>query len=101
MNNSQIYKKAAEGIVNNKIRFACDSLTLEISRIQEIKDRNWELRDLFKIYFKPEPKWIYPNWFGAFTEENQLARSLALLFMSEIIKSNNKLTAQKRRRNVK
>jgi len=34
MNNSQIYKKAAEGIVNNKIRFACDSLTLEISRIQ-------------------------------------------------------------------
>ena len=29
---------------------------------------------------------IHPSWYGDLTEKNQLARSLALLFMTEIVK---------------
>lgn len=79
MNLYNIYKEASRRIAQKEYKFACDALAAA--------DENCKLITtyLFKDYFEPDEHngfW----WTTEVTEENQLARSLALLFMAEFVK---------------
>ena len=76
-----IYRKAAERIVSGESDFACIAIN-DLSESQNICSPEGLY---FAEYFKPEDS--CSSWFGyTYDEKNQLARSLALLFMAEIEK---------------
>ena len=76
-----IYRKAAERIVSGESDFACIAIN-DLSESQNLYSPE-EL--YFAEYFKPEIISDDISWFGDWIDkENQLARSLALLFMAEI-----------------
>ena len=78
-----IYRKAAERIASGESDFAC--IAIEDLSESQLQPSLAELS--FSEYFKPEDTLDILPWFGfTYDEENQLARSLALLFMAEIEK---------------
>ena len=78
-----IYRKAAEIIASGESVFACVAI-IYLSKSQEYPPP--EVLS-FTEYFKPEIISDDISWFGDWLDkENQLARSLALLFMAEIEK---------------
>ena len=73
----KIYRKASEHIANNLVRYACDAILWA-----DINQDTSEFRAEFSKWFNP-----FSNsglWWGPVNRENQLARSLGLLFMQEI-----------------
>jgi len=82
-----VWVKAAESVANKEgaLYYCCEALrfhdgSMELSRTGE------NVVKLEKI-FKPRDLWSYQPWFGKpELEENQIARSLALLFMDELEK---------------
>lgn len=78
----EIYLRAAERIVIKLSDHACCAIS---SVANEIEGGGYytrhPLRIKFAEYFQPEPRFVGGGWFGDYTEENQLARSLALLSM--------------------
>ena len=78
-----IYRKAAKLIASGDCDFAC----VAIAYLSESKDPYSPEELSFAKYFKPKDTYFNLPWFGDWNdEENQLARSLALLFMAEIEK---------------
>lgn len=85
MTNREIYLKAAEIVIKQKT-FACCAINIaENSNITKTSNN----RKTFKKWFEPLSIEIYGNvWWenniGRGSKKNQLARSLALLFMAEM-----------------
>ncbi len=82
-----LYKEAAQDIANKKEDFACWSIVHQLdyspSSLAVTEFTYW-----FKPYDTVGDTWN--TWFGdSFLEENRMARSLALLFMTEIAKDMN------------
>ena len=76
MKKRDMYIRASEKIVNRDNFVACAA----------IKRAGLKTHEFVKI-FKPRNYKVGDKWFGCTTiEENQLARSLALLFMAELDK---------------
>ncbi len=78
MTPSTVYRKAAARIESGKSLTACSAL--------------WGVKDEYIInfanYFKDSGSGLF--WWGNYSvEKNQLARSLALLFMAEIAEDEN------------
>lgn len=67
------YTKGAEKIARGIALGACESIKDPVA-----------VR-YFRQHFMPEDI-VQPYWYGKFTPENRMARSLALLFMAEIVK---------------
>ena len=83
-----IYRKAAERIASGESIFAC----IAINDLSESGNLYSPEELSFAKYFKPEDSGNI--WFGYWLDkENQLARSLALLFMAEI-ESEQKCTKE-------
>lgn len=82
MVNSKVYIKAAKLIANEGVRACCDAI-IQASVEDYIPSYNAELT--FMGVFQPDITCYRSYWWGfAMTEESQLARSLALLFMAEM-----------------
>ncbi len=80
MTPSTIYRKAAEKIASGDELFACCAINPVGTCANE---------RAFKRMFKPWNITGRAPWFGFhWQEENQLARSLALLFMAEIMEDS-------------
>lgn len=79
---SNVYKKASERIVLGKNMQSCVAIMDVTGLIQNISLDNY--KELFTHHKSEENGW----WCDEFTPENQLTRSLALLFMAEIAKEN-------------
>lgn len=80
----QIYLRAAESIAENESGYACCAISEAVNEIEGSEyDANHRLRLKFATYFQPKFGFEEDGvgWFGLYTEENQLARSLALLSM--------------------
>lgn len=77
MKGAEIYKKAAQLVADGKLPYACWAITdVTMSSYGPYSIK-------FAQYFRQEGYGAY--WFGNKEEpENQLARSLALLFMAEM-----------------
>lgn len=73
------YKKASKLLCNIFINNgACYSLA-------QATKYDPQMQDYFRYYFSPNIPYSSGYWWGAtYNEENQLARSLALLFMAEM-----------------
>jgi hypothetical protein len=89
----QVYREAARQVTEGENGSACfaiskatysfaprhldywDKVRLQLSNV-----------DYFAAYLKPEIVDEWGRWYDTFVEENQMARSLALLFMAEISK---------------
>jgi hypothetical protein len=81
MLNPNVYTQAAELLVNNNIRGACTA----IGQVPECMELFTPYISEFAGVFNEGNHKSY--WYGfEMTEENQMARSLALLFMAEIAK---------------
>lgn len=77
------YLKAAEGLVDNKYPFyVCGALCHAITGGDVFGTCPEEVYAFQRMFEPTEYREKY--WFGDLTEENQLARSLALLFMYEM-----------------
>lgn len=75
------YRKAAKSFFNNDLRASCEALLYVGATTEQIAILRCEYTDMFK----PEDTSEHWYWWGfEKTEESQLARSLALLFMSEM-----------------
>ncbi len=70
------YRPAARSIALKKDNYACIAL-------QRFSLSGYELRK-FTDMFAPDEAGDYDAFFGEVTNQNQLARSLALLFMAEM-----------------
>lgn len=87
MKPSSVYRKAARRIVSKKNLFCCSAIA-DSTDIHTYSNRlEWD----FIRYFKPYMNELFFEstffWFGRESiNENQLARSLALLLMAEIVK---------------
>lgn len=83
---NEIYFKAAQLIAENKARYACRALWDVYYAVHPLDlERYNYIMDNYAFYFKPEKRDTKEEWFGSIIkEENQLARSLSLLFMYEM-----------------
>lgn len=79
-----LYREASKRVAEGESRYACDAIAFFTKS---------NFHPEFNELFKPSAEEInkYPDcnnwaWFGEHTERNQLARSLALLFMAELDK---------------
>jgi len=79
-----VYYDAAENLINQRRDFACHAIGTVYLNSDYDLDRNTALAE-FSWYFKPFETLEGSSWFGEITSKNQLARSLALLLMHEVI----------------
>ncbi len=77
---STMYKRAAKNIANDKAQVCCCAINTSMLRYNPL------LRQDFVQLFKPPGAYELACWYGSITPDNQMARSLALLFMAEIAK---------------
>lgn len=77
MTKSQLYRKAAKSLSNGKRQWCCSAIT-EVGLSQK------EFLEWFSPYEGADNRLV---WFGMVgVDEHQIARSLALLFLAEIVK---------------
>lgn len=96
--NKSIYRKAAEIVVKKEIAYACIAIDYVVNRHLSLR------RKLFELIFGPKndndlgPYYVASyDWFGwNEIKENQLARSLALLFMEQIAKDELKQSKKRK-----
>jgi hypothetical protein len=84
---STIYTRAAKLIAENKEPFCCTALRAVLENNLGVPYKKSTYENYFEDVFRPARKSSDASWFGDRTElQNQVARTLALLFMIEIIK---------------
>ena len=84
MTNKQIYKEAARRIAEGESNFSCNAVSVSVP-LEVFEETQHRLIQDYERIFKPNQKDSDGIWFGLeIYEENQLARSLALLFMAEM-----------------
>jgi hypothetical protein len=84
MKKSKVYLKAAKRIANNESLYCC--LAIQFAAFHANREGS-DFLDYFSEIFQPTVRHFEPWWSNPEeTDEDQLARSLALLFMAEIVK---------------
>ncbi len=85
MNRKSVYYKAAILIAEGKKSLACDAIGTVMGSYYTNR------RIAFEMLFKPTEQDEWNAWYGTKTKNNQLARSLALLFLAEMENEYEKL----------
>lgn len=82
MVNRRVYRESAKAIAEGTARYCCGALNEKAVE----DDDYWEATQTFKNMFSPYNMELGQHYWWGFqtTEESQLARSLALLFMAEM-----------------
>lgn len=84
-----VYKKAAEGIADNKYDFCCEALYGSFPP---------KLKTVFLEMYKPENAKKDSAFFGSmYCVQTRMARSLALLLMYEMEKDKARVRSKKKR----
>lgn len=87
LKDASAYRRAAKYVSCLPIG-CCHALFLRAYDFTNLQQANC-LHSWFDVTFKPNWE-AKGHWYGVCTEENQLARSLALLFMAEIAEEESK-----------
>lgn len=85
--NPEIYKKAAKVVLKEK-EFCCNAITIAKGEPHNFSSPE---QFMFRKFFSPTVDYIHLVYFGDNSPpENQLQRTLALLFMERIMMDENK-----------